>query len=52
MESKERQQNCINSLKGMFKGQDSIVEWRTLGQRDGKGFNQGEREIKNSQTEI
>jgi len=36
----------------MFKGKDSRVKCRSLGQRDGKGFNQGERAIKNYQTGI
>ena len=36
MESTEGQQNYINSLKGMFKGQDSRVECRSLGQRGEK----------------
>jgi len=33
MESTEGQQNWINSLKGMFKGQDGRVECKSLGQR-------------------
>ena len=36
----------------MFKGQDNRVQCKSLGQRDGKGFNQGERAIKNSHTGI
>jgi len=39
MDSTKEQQDWINSLKEILKGQDNRVECRTLGQTGGKGFN-------------